>query len=216
MRKSAAFLAGAALSAILIGAPAPGGTVAFAQDQSKQDLVRSLSRGKTRSLQVAPTEQRKTRSLVDSLRGKKTRQISLQERQELAKIVKQAELPAVDLEIYFAYDSAAISPEALPKLNTLGQALSDAELKGQTFMVAGHTDAKGSDAYNQSLSERRAESVRRFLIQNFGIDTANLIAIGYGEEQLKSPGSPEAGENRRVQIVNLTVTEDAPATQPKQ
>ena len=72
-------------------------------------------------------------------------------------------------------------------------------------MIAGHTDAVGSNGYNQSLSERRAESVRKYLMDKHNLDISKLIAIGYGEEQLKLPETPNAGENRRVQIVNMQV-----------
>jgi outer membrane protein OmpA-like peptidoglycan-associated protein len=60
----------------------------------------------------------------------------------------------IDLEVFFNFDSAEITPEALPILKKLGAALSDEKLKGSVFLVAGHTDAKGSDAYNLSLSDR--------------------------------------------------------------
>lgn len=71
------------------------------------------------------------------------------------------------------------------------------------FLVGGHTDAKGDNDYNQKLSERRAASVKRFLKQKFDISDDTLVAVGYGEEQLKNASDPEASENRRVQIVNL-------------
>jgi len=65
--------------------------------------------------------------------------------------------------VFFAYDSAALLPQASPKLITLGQALSDPELRGSSFLIAGHTDARGSDGYNLELSNARAEAVKRFL-----------------------------------------------------
>lgn len=186
-----------------------------AQAQTKDELIRSLqapaapppTRGLTRGLS-APTDNAasaRTRSLVNSLKGKATRQITVEERTEIAKVAKENDLPSVDLEIYFEYDSAEITPAAMPKLIALGQALSDAKLKGSTFMVGGHTDARGSDGYNQSLSERRAESVKGFLIHTFKLDPQALIAVGYGEEQLKHPDAPEADDNRRVQVINLAV-----------
>lgn len=201
MRPSLMSLAAVALAAVVTTAALPGAETALAQ--SKQDLVRSLSRGKTRSLTVPRPDAQKTRGLIDSLRRKKTRQITVEEREQVAKVVQENALPAVDLEVYFAYDSAAIEREALPKLTTLGQALSDPRLKGKTFLIAGHTDARGSDEYNQKLSERRADAIKEFLVRTYDLDPATLIAIGYGEEQLKLPEYPEDGKNRRVQIVNL-------------
>ena len=82
--------------------------------------------------------------------------VLLEQRKELATIVTENDLPSVDMEVYFAWDSSAIEPSALQSLIALGQALSDIRLKGDTFLIAGHTDASGSVAYNQGLSERRA------------------------------------------------------------
>ena len=80
--------------------------------------------------------------------------------------------------------------------------MSDPKLKGGTFLIAGHTDAKGSDEYNLALSQRRAASVKAFLIETFKVDEGRLSVIGFGEEQLKNKDDPLADENRRVQIVN--------------
>jgi outer membrane protein OmpA-like peptidoglycan-associated protein len=121
--------------------------------------------------------------------------------------VKRAELnqaPSIDLEIFFAYKSAEITPQAAAALAPLGRALSDARLAGDSFLIAGHTDSKGGDDYNLDLSQRRAEAVRQHLIASFGIDGAKLVAKGMGSRQLKVPGQPLAAENRRVQIVNLS------------
>jgi outer membrane protein OmpA-like peptidoglycan-associated protein len=115
---------------------------------------------------------------------------------------KQA--PSIDLEVFFEYKSAEITPRAAEALTPLGRALSDARLAGDSFVIAGHSDAKGSAEYNLALSQQRAESVRQFLIANFGIDGAKLVAIGMGLKHLKNTKDPLAAENRRVQIVNLS------------
>ena len=72
------------------------------------------------------------------------------------------------------------------QVTALGQALSSPELKGSTFVLAGHTDAKGGDTFNQGLSERRADTVRRFLKEKFNIDDGKLVTVGYGRMQLKN------------------------------
>lgn len=187
-------------------AGAPMGTgPAFAQNA--QDLVRSLSqtKPKMRGFHAPNAKEQRVRGLVKSIQTGKTRQITVEERTEVAEYVKESDLPSIDIEVFFEYDSAAITPAATPKLQTLGKALSDAKLKGKTFMIAGHTDATGSDAYNLSLSKRRAESVKQFLVASFKLDAKTLVVFGYGEEQLKRPEQPDAGENRRVQVVNLAV-----------
>lgn len=131
------------------------------------------------------------------------RRITVEERKKVIEVVRHDYLPSIDVEVFFAYDSATLLPQALPKLITLGQALSDPELRGSSFLIAGHTDARGSDYYNLELSNARADAVKRFLVSNFHIDPESLITLGFGEEQLKNPYSPFSGENRRVQIVNV-------------
>jgi outer membrane protein OmpA-like peptidoglycan-associated protein len=120
--------------------------------------------------------------------------------------VQQAErrqLPSVDLEVQFEFDSAQMTPAAIEVLTPLGHALSDARLADGQFLIAGHTDGKGKASYNVILSQRRAEAVRQFLITNFNLDGARLVAKGFGERHLKNAQQPRAAENRRVQIVNM-------------
>jgi outer membrane protein OmpA-like peptidoglycan-associated protein len=76
-------------------------------------------------------------------------------------------------------------------------------LKGSTFIVAGHTDAAGGESYNQDLSERRADAIKHYLMQNYGIASADLVTVGYGKSKLKDPNQPLAEVNRRVQVVNM-------------
>lgn len=178
----------------------------FAHAQDKSELIQSLSRVKTRSLSTQPSEeQKKFQGLVDTLRKVSTRQITVEQRTEVAEFVKDNDLPAIDMEIYFDYNSARLNQRSLPKLKELADALSDEKLSGETFMIAGHTDAVGGNGYNQTLSERRAESVRQHLVEKYNLDISKLISIGYGEDQLKLPATPNADENRRVQVVNMQV-----------
>jgi outer membrane protein OmpA-like peptidoglycan-associated protein len=113
--------------------------------------------------------------------------------------------PAIDLhEIYFEYNSAAITAEAEPQLRALGVALSDPRLRGSNISIGGHTDAVGSDAFNQNLSERRAAAIKWYLADNFGLSPVDLNAVGYGKRQPKNKADVFAPENRRVEIVNET------------
>ena len=123
------------------------------------------------------------------------------EREEIATIAKDK--PKIDLEINFDYNSADISAKSLPSVQALGRALTNPDLKGSTFIVAGHTDAVGGEAYNQDLSERRADSIKRYLTDKFGIAGTDLVTVGYGKTKLKDPGNPTAEVNRRVQVVNM-------------
>jgi hypothetical protein len=75
-------------------------------------------------------------------------------------------------------------------------------------LIARRTDGAGSDSYNQSLSERRAEAVKVFLAQQFKLSRDQLLALGFGRSQLKNAADPLAAENRRVQIVNTGAISD--------
>ena len=119
-------------------------------------------------------------------------------------VAREKGLPTVDIEVLFAYDSSEITPVAAESLMSLGRALADPRLAGQRFVIAGHTDARGARSYNVSLSDRRAQAVRAFLIEHFKIAPENLVARGFGESQLKNPRNPLAPENRRVQVINWT------------
>lgn len=129
---------------------------------------------------------------------------------EAVRRAQRRQAPSVDLEIFFDYKSAEITPRAAEALNPLGRALSDARLAGDSFLIAGHTDAKGSAEYNLALSQKRAEAVRQFLIAKFGLDGSKLVATGMGLKHLKNAKDPLAPENRRVQIVNLS-KDDGPS-----
>jgi outer membrane protein OmpA-like peptidoglycan-associated protein len=111
---------------------------------------------------------------------------------------------SIDLYVNFAYNSAELETDARITLDRLGTALSDPRLKAFNFMIAGHTDAKGGDDYNQKLSQRRAEAERQYLITRFGVAAQQVTAVGYGKSQLLDPTRPEDGVNRRVQVINTT------------
>jgi len=118
---------------------------------------------------------------------------------------KPAEQPlSVNLYVNFAYNSADLTSDARITLDRLGTALRDQRLAAFSFLIAGHTDAKGSAEFNQKLSKRRAEAVSHYLVTQFGIAPARLSAKGYGKSQLLDPANPEDGVNRRVQVINVT------------
>ena len=109
--------------------------------------------------------------------------------------------------VTFAVDSSAISPAFQATLGEVANTLSRYE---KSYVdVLGHTDSTGSDAYNQSLSERRAESVANFLA-NSGVQRARLATKGYGESQPIASNSTEEGRaaNRRVEIKIVPITQD--------
>ena len=165
---------------------------------AKKPLTRGLSVGPQQAEPVISAEEGR---FVQKIRGRPSRSLSATEREEIATLAKDK--PNIDLEITFDYNSAEISAKSLSSVQALGKALSSADLKGSTFIVAGHTDAAGSEGYNQDLSERRADSIKRYLTDKYGIAGADLVTVGYGESKLKDPGQPLAEANRRVQVVNM-------------
>ena len=184
---------------------------AVAQNPSEDQILRALTPKRlTRSLSAAPADAAKAAEeakFVNQIRNRKTRSLSSGEREQIAEIAKDK--PNIDLEITFDYNSANISEKAIPAVTALGKALTNPDLKGTTFVLAGHTDATGGDSYNQDLSERRADSLKKYLMERFGIAAADLVTVGYGKTKLKNPGSPAAEENRRVQVVNMATSKVA-------
>ncbi|MGB8609802.1 OmpA family protein [Bradyrhizobium sp.] len=160
-----------------------------------------LTRGLSAGPQADPAVKAKETSFVATLRNRKTRSLSLGEREEIAEIASTK--PKIDLDIQFDYNSAEISKTSMPSVQELGKALSNASLKGSTFVVAGHTDAIGSEAYNQDLSERRADTIKRYLTEKYGITGTDLVTVGYGKTKPKDPNAPMDPINRRVQVVNM-------------
>jgi outer membrane protein OmpA-like peptidoglycan-associated protein len=109
---------------------------------------------------------------------------------------------SVNLNIPFEHNSSALQPQAAVQLQQLQSALNSASLGKDRFMVAGHTDAKGSAPYNKQLSLKRAEAVKHFLVSK-GIDAGRLDTVGYGSDHLLAPDRPEDPSNRRVEIRDL-------------
>jgi len=107
---------------------------------------------------------------------------------------------AIDLTVFFAYDSARLLPEARTQLDALGYALGAPELLPFSFLIAGHTDANGQADYNLDLSIRRAIAVAEYLVQVHGIAPARLVPFGWGESRLSVPSDPGSGANRRVEV----------------
>lgn len=110
-------------------------------------------------------------------------------------------------DVTFDLNSATVQPQFQNTLNQVASTLRDYP---STYIdVYGHTDSSGTDAYNQSLSERRAVSVQNYLASQ-GVQTARMATQGFGESQLKCQETDEAGRrcNRRVEIRISPVTQD--------
>ncbi len=109
---------------------------------------------------------------------------------------------SVSLSIQFDFNSAVLLPEGASTLKRLAAAMQSESLRADRFLIEGHTDAKGAKDFNQRLSKNRAESVRRYLIEQ-GVSDKRLVAEGKGFSDLANKTDPLSAENRRVKVVNL-------------
>jgi len=98
-------------------------------------------------------------------------------------------------DVFFEFDSAQLLPGGRADVTSLARVLN--QYPQTMIRVEGHTDAAGSEAYNQELSERRAESVATTLVQE-GVMQSRISTIGYGESRLISS---DDAMNRRVKVV---------------
>lgn len=114
--------------------------------------------------------------------------------------VAQSDRASYDMTVNFEFNSDQIAGDSQRVMATLAEALASPQLADRRFTVAGHTDAKGSAAYNMALSERRAAAVRAYLVEH-GIAADRLDSVGKGKSQLRNPRNPNGAENRRVEII---------------
>jgi outer membrane protein OmpA-like peptidoglycan-associated protein len=200
-------LAAAACAVLAAGVMSAAGTNgALAGDEPTVDqIIKALSpKNLKRSLTVTAAvaaQNAEEDKFIETLKSRKVRSLSAEEREKVASIAQDK--PNIDLEINFEYRSAKLASSSLPQARTLGLALSSPDFTGATFVVEGHTDAKGGDAYNLDLSEKRAETIKRFLVENYKISPADLVPVGFGKTKLKRANDPFAAENRRVRLVNM-------------
>jgi len=172
---------------LLMAAPAAAEPAYSRQDVAdffarSAETAKSLSLGKTRGLQLG-SKTGKTRGICIGL----------------ASECNDGERPTgFDLLINFGLDSAALTPVAQENLNEMAAGLTDKRLSTVRFVIEGHTDATGSEGYNDELSRRRAESVRTYLLAR-GIDAGKIEAVGLGERapRVADPFDPQ---NRRVEM----------------
>jgi outer membrane protein OmpA-like peptidoglycan-associated protein len=115
------------------------------------------------------------------------------------------ERTSLALNVLFEPGSSTISPLYYPDLDKLGEVLTSPRFQEYRSRIEGHTDNRGIDHYNHLISERRAESVKQYLVQYFSIDPRRLAMKGYGATRPLAPNDTPEGRsrNRRVEIVNL-------------
>ena len=107
-----------------------------------------------------------------------------------------------DLDIQFDFDSDRISGAGAQSLDILGAALKDEALQSvKTIVLEGHTDARGGASYNETLSQKRAESARKYLSSKFHIPIEKIDVRGKGFMELADPSNPTNPINRRVRVI---------------
>jgi outer membrane protein OmpA-like peptidoglycan-associated protein len=161
------------------------------------DLINSLQGVEQagRAISASGLRQMALRNLSDPSRANRINRAPL-----TTQLQKLAQLT---IAVQFDFNSARISPASFRAVGLMADALYHPHLQGYRFLIVGHTDGKGSREYNLKLSQQRADAIREALINPFGIAPSRIEAVGLGEEQLLKPASPEAAENRRVQLINV-------------
>ena len=113
-------------------------------------------------------------------------------------------------DVLFEFDKSELRAEAFPSLEKVAQVLRSRA--GSPVTIEGHTDGKGSDAYNQPLSEKRAQAVREWLVKKGGASAAGITTRGLGKSKPIVPNTRPDGsddpegrkKNRRVEITVRT------------
>ncbi len=143
--------------------------------------------------------------LVAAPRRKLDRRYSIEEIENSAEL--RNALPRVEIDtIKFGFNESFVREEEVENLERVGEILERvlAAHPNEVFLIEGHTDAVGSDAYNLGLSRQRAVAVKEALSEYFVIPAENLRTAGYGERFLKIPTAEEEQENRRVSVSRAT------------
>lgn len=206
---SGLFGAGLALAAL---AGPVAAQEAWLNDANECEIFRALSdvvplwcaqRGDT---MLEPASTVKTRGL--KVRGIRMHDSASQPEPEVQAVaVKQSEPPAqksINARVQFEFDSFRLTEDARVVLDRLAAVLNDELMQDQVIQIEGHADATGPNAYNLTLSQLRARSVRAYLIQEHGIRDERLPFVGKGETEPYDPADPTASVNRRVVFANLT------------
>ncbi|MGD9476695.1 UNVERIFIED_ORG: OmpA family protein [Roseateles sp. XES5] len=163
--------------------------------------VPALSRGAL--AQETPSEEMILRRL-DAAPARRMRE---EERVTVREFKRRPDLrgaaPSINIQsINFAFASAEIPRSEYRKVRQIARAMDRilSRRRRAVFLIEGHTDAVGSAASNQLLSERRAISLKRVLVEEFGLPFRALETVGYGEEFLLVPTQNEEWRNRRVTL----------------
>ena len=166
------------------------------QDQSSLDQQASPSE-QMLSMQPAPEAGMQDQDLLEA----QARQKAMQEQARLEQQARQAAFENFLSEnVYFDFDSASLREDAQAVLREKAEYLrNNPDLTG--LIIEGHTDDRGTDAYNMALGARRADAVKQFLV-DLGLEPNRFDTTSYGEERPLDPGQDEQAwaKNRRASI----------------
>jgi len=112
-------------------------------------------------------------------------------------VVPKSSLDSV--QVTFASSSATLSKDAIVFLKSVGESLQRHSSEFKSLTIEGHADASGNENSNKILSKSRADSVKNYLVSNFGIP--NIETVGRGSEKLRDPANPKAEVNRRIEFI---------------
>lgn len=194
----------------LLAAPAPapapryrsieiiGGAVKSAQSNAPSPSTTHASYETTDRRQAAPASAMAPAPVEEAVASPMPpAQVATTQAQPREERHQASDQAAFGFRINFRFDSAVIPAEAYEYLDTVGTVLHSEP--GVAIVVEGHTDARGADAYNMTLSERRAKAVEDYLVQKHQIPESRIQAVGKGKtEPLNS--NPFDPNNRRVQF----------------
>ena len=109
-----------------------------------------------------------------------------------------------DQTVFFEFDKANVKASEIPKLEQVASQMRSAHA-GKALRIEGHCDERGTEEYNRSLGERRAQSVREYLVR-LGMSPSMIQTISLGEERPQNPGHDESAwsRNRRGELILLS------------
>jgi len=134
--------------------------------------------------------------------GAEAQQVAVVEEEVMVEevaVAEPAEAVRVELDVKFDFDKAEVKQESYGDIKALADFMK--QYPQTSTVVEGHTDSVGSDAYNQGLSERRASAVRDVLVNQYGVESSRVQAVGYGESRPVADNATADGRaiNRRVE-----------------
>jgi outer membrane protein OmpA-like peptidoglycan-associated protein len=120
-----------------------------------------------------------------------------------------SEPPAVTLDLRFDDNLSDDTLGSNPQIAELAKTLSSQDLKRSTFVIACHEMDSGHPEADQALAVRCAETVKRVLVEKFGLAADALVAVGLGSSKSNNPANPASTKSHRIEILKMGVARPA-------